>query len=136
MADNKIQFENEFEQPVSNDAIESFNTLQSFSNQSTSLLETTLSDTLGLSMHNAVTTQQQSQMTTAASITNACARLLQTQAKPSGIAPVVDEDKPEKAEEPAVAAEQPQPSEEEQPQAKKRFNLMNFLKRKKGGDDE
>lgn len=136
MADNKIQFENEFEQPVSNDAIESFNTLQSFSNQSTSLLETTLSDTLGLSMHNAVTTQQQSQMTTAASITNACARLLQTQAKPSGIAPAVDEDKSEEKEEPTVAVEQPQPAEEEQPQAKKRFNLMNFLKRKKGGDDE
>lgn len=49
-----------------------------FSNQATGLLETTFAETLGLSMHNAVSNQQSSQMTTSASVTNACARLLQT----------------------------------------------------------
>lgn len=47
-----------------------------FSNQATGLLETTFAETLGLSMHNAVSNQQSSQMTTSASVTNACARLL------------------------------------------------------------
>ncbi len=48
-----------------------------FSNQPTGLVETTLAETLGLSMHNAVSNQQSAQMTASASITNACARLLQ-----------------------------------------------------------
>ena len=48
-----------------------------FSNQPTGLVETTLAETLGLSMHNAVSNQQSAQITASASITNACARLLQ-----------------------------------------------------------
>lgn len=43
----------------------------------TVLVETSLAETLSLSMHNAIINQQNSQMTTAASVTNACARLLQ-----------------------------------------------------------
>lgn len=138
MNDKDIQFKNEFEHPVSSNAIEHFNTLQAFSNQSTGLLETTLADTLGLSMHNAVSSQQQSQMTTAASVTNACARLLQTQAKPSNFGPVEDA-------EPAivVTAEDRlgrsmanEPSTEEEPEPKKKFSLMGFLKRDKGESNE
>ncbi|WP_216825044.1 RebB family R body protein [Agarilytica rhodophyticola] len=49
-----------------------------FSSQATGLVETTFAETLGLAMHNAVTNQQNSQMTASASITNACARLLQS----------------------------------------------------------
>jgi hypothetical protein len=94
-----------------------------FSGQPTGLVETTFAETLGLSMHNAVTTQQSSQMTTAASITNACARLLQA---PVPVAPA----KKEKAPEPA-----PPPAATEPPPAKKRFNIMNFLKPKKKTDD-
>ncbi|MFM2480554.1 RebB family R body protein [Celerinatantimonas sp. YJH-8] len=103
-----------------------YSTLQAFSTQPTTLLETTLSDTLGLSMHNAITNQQQSQMTTSASVTNACARLLKTPmltnhssattAKNSAIVP--DEDEINASDE----IEQPTP---------KRLNLFRFLKRKK-----
>ena len=57
-----------------------------FSSQPTGLVETTFAETIGLSMHNAVTNQQSSQMTTSASITNACARLLQTPA-PANLEP-------------------------------------------------
>ncbi|WCN09853.1 RebB family R body protein [Marinomonas mediterranea] len=78
MKQQDTRFQNEFEYELPQNAMDDFNTLQSFSAQPTTLLETTLTDTLGLSMHNAVTNQQQSQMTTAASVTNACARLLQT----------------------------------------------------------
>ncbi|NGN96233.1 hypothetical protein G5S52_00755 [Grimontia sp. S25] len=136
--DNKdFQFENEFEHPVSNNAIDHFNTLQAFSNQSTGLLETTLADTLGLSMHNAVSNQQQSQMTTAASVTNACARLLQTQAKPSNFGPI-EEAEPAivvTAEDRLGRSPASETLTEEEPQTKKKFSLMGFLKRNKGGDD-
>ncbi len=138
MEENKTVFENEFEQPISNNTIEHFNTLQAFSNQSTSLLETTLADTLGLSMHNAVSNQQQSQMTTAASVTNACARLLQTQAKPSNFGPI------EQAEPAIVVTKNDRLGRdgsteamiEEQPEPKKRFSLLRFLKRDQGESDE
>ncbi|RSD26951.1 RebB family R body protein [Vibrio pectenicida] len=53
-----------------------YTTLQKFSDQPTSIAETTLSETIGLTMHNLVANQQQSQVTTSASVTNACARLL------------------------------------------------------------
>ncbi|WP_318409206.1 RebB family R body protein [Photobacterium leiognathi] len=53
-----------------------YTTLQQFSEQPTTITETTMAETVGLSMHNLVANQQQSQMTTAASVTNACARLL------------------------------------------------------------
>ena len=100
-----------------------------FSGQPTGLVETTFAETLGLSMHNAVTTQQSAQMTTAASITNACARLLQT---PVPSAPAKKEKKPEKAAAPETTPEAPP----EPPKAKKKFNLMNFLKPKKKTEKE
>lgn len=49
---------------------------QDFSEQPTTIAETTMAETIGLTMHNLVASQQQSQVTTAASVTNACARLL------------------------------------------------------------
>ncbi|OUS25020.1 hypothetical protein A9Q99_22500 [Gammaproteobacteria bacterium 45_16_T64] len=60
-----------------------------FSSQATGLVETTFAETLGLSMHNAVLNQQSAQMTASASITNACARLLQS---PQPIASSKDSD--------------------------------------------
>ncbi len=51
-------------------------TIQTFSEQPTTIAETAMAETIGLTMHNLVANQQQSQVTTAASITNACARLL------------------------------------------------------------
>ena len=79
-----------------------------FSSQPTGLVETTFAETIGLSMHNAVTNQQSSQMTTSASITNACARLLQAPAlTPANtskhLAPLPA---PEEASEPEPTAEQ------------------------------
>ena len=101
-----------------------------FSGEPTGLVETTFAETLGLSMHNAVTTQQSAQMTTAASITNACARLLQA---PVPAAPAKKEKapEPEKAKVPEVPETPPEP-----PKAKKKFNLMNFLKPKKKAEKE
>jgi len=43
---------------------------------STALLSNVLADTLGMSMHNAVTQQQNAQMLNSASTTAACARIL------------------------------------------------------------
>ena len=53
-----------------------FTTLQSFSEQPTSLIETTLVETLGLSMHNAVSTQQSSQVQGNAAVANTMSMLL------------------------------------------------------------
>jgi hypothetical protein len=104
-----------------------------FSQQSTSMVETTLAETLGLSMHNAITNQQSAQMTTSASITNACARLLQTptylpstQAQKSTAPlqlPPVSETEIEDVE----LEEKDEPQEVTQ---KKRFNLFKFLGKK------
>lgn len=121
------RFENEFAQELPAKTMQEFNTLQSFSAQPTSLLETTLIDTLGLSMHNAVVNQQQSHMTTAASITNACARLLQTKAIiPS--APKEEDAKPEAA---ANAIPPPTPKEPKKEQGK--LSVLGFLKGDKKG---
>ncbi|WP_367990652.1 RebB family R body protein [Vibrio sp. NTOU-M3] len=140
MEEQNPEYKNEFEQPLSNNAIEQFNTLQGFSPQATGLLETTLADTLGLSMHNAITNQQQSQMTTAASVTNACARLLQTQAQSSS-----SNNMPPPATEPAIVVN---PNDrlgtsletelvvEEAEKSQKKFSLFGFLKMKKGAEDE
>lgn len=103
-----------------------------FSNQPTGLVETTFAETIGLSMHNAISNQQNSQMTTAASITNACARLLQAPAPPL---------KPEKVEkkepEPEPKVEQEtELKENSQPPKKKRFNILNFLKNKNNKNDQ
>lgn len=46
--------------------------------QSTGIVDTIFAETLGLGMHNAVSSQLNSQMTTSASVTSACARLLKT----------------------------------------------------------
>lgn len=90
------------------------------SEQTTSMVETTLVDTLGLSMHNAVTSQQNAQITTAASITNACARLLQAGA-PAG-APAASPQEAEPAE-PGT----PPTQEEQPPEEKKRFSMKSLL---------
>lgn len=113
-----------------------------FSHQPTSMVEATLAETLGLSMHNAITNQQSAQMTTAASITNACARLLQT---PTHLPASAQPNNATTA--PAVLPleqhadiEDVEPEEEAAPPAsqKKRFNLFNFLgkKPKEPTDDE
>ncbi|KZN13039.1 MULTISPECIES: RebB family R body protein [Marinomonas] len=136
MESQDIRYENEFEQEVPAKAVQEFNTLQTFSVQPTGLLETTLTDTLGLSMHNAVTNQQQSQMTTAASITNACARLLKTQsvvAKPKAAekAPAAENNTKQASHEARASI----PPEEPKPK-KKALNVKGFLKGKKGEKDD
>jgi hypothetical protein len=101
-----------------------------FSTQPTGMVETTFAETLGLSMHNAVISQQSSQMTTSASITNACARLLQS---PTPVKASKSKKKaPEKPEPPMVAEKDETPAEEPK---KKKFNIMNFLKKKKPEDE-
>lgn len=104
---------------------ESQQAVSSFSAQPTGFVETTFAETLGLSMHNAITNQQSSQMTTSASITNACARLLQV---PNPVSVPPAEKKPE--------IELP-PQEESTPEKKpkKRLNVFNFLKKKKTDED-
>ncbi|CAG8999209.1 MAG: hypothetical protein CENE_01178 [Candidatus Celerinatantimonas neptuna] len=116
------QYENEFEQPIAKDTLNKFTTLQSFSPQPSTLIETTLADTLGLSMHNAIVNQQQSQMTTAASVTNACARLLQTQS----ITNTTTTDS-EQIDVEDIEPQEPQP---EPQKIKKKINLWRFLKGK------
>ncbi|WDE10822.1 RebB family R body protein [Thalassomonas haliotis] len=93
----------------------------SFSAQPTGLVETTFAETLGLSMHNAITNQQSSQMTTSASITNACARLLQV------ATPVAA-----KKQQPEADAETAESGDEQAAPEKKRrrLNVFNFLKGK------
>jgi len=53
--------------------------------QSMGMLDTVLLETLGMAMHNAVSRQQHSHMTSAAAVTAACARMLQ--ARPPGPPP-------------------------------------------------
>ena len=110
-----------------------------FSSQPTGLVETTFAETLGLSMHNAVTSQQSSQMTTAASITNACARLLQTGIPQRPVATKAKKAEPASTAKSAQNAQNAQAqnsenqatgSENSQAQPKKKFNIMNFLKPK------
>ncbi|WP_076585344.1 RebB family R body protein [Vibrio ostreicida] len=122
--------ENEFEHPVSEGTIEQFNTLQAFSSQSTGLLETTLADTLGLSMHNAVSNQQQSQMTTSASITNACARLLQTQTKPTSVQAIDTSDTA------VVLTPDDSALYTAENEPKRKFSLTGFLKRDRKQNNE
>lgn len=51
---------------------------QSYDHQATGLLDATFAETLGLSMHNAVNSQLNAQMSAATSITSACNRILQS----------------------------------------------------------
>ncbi|MCF2859257.1 RebB family R body protein [Pseudoalteromonas sp. SMS1] len=97
-----------------------------FSQQATSMTETTLAETLGLSMHNAVTSQQHAQMTTAASITNACARLLKT---PNSAQTAEKHTPNEEAADEAMVAE-PQEDVPNKKEKKPRFNLFRFGKNK------
>ena len=95
-----------------------------FSNQATGLLETTFAETLGLSMHNAVSNQQSSQMTTSASVTNACARLLQAPK-------LVIKDKPESELQPDVDTKQTNQITEKKSFLKK---ISSMFKRNKTAD--
>lgn len=105
-----------------------------FSNQPTGLVETTFAETLGLSMHNAITNQQSSQMTTSASVTNACARLLQT---PTNITRSASQAVTEKVIPAEVEDEiQPEQGIEDTPPAKKRFNILGIFKRKNKDQDK
>ncbi|ASA57103.1 hypothetical protein BSQ33_05985 [Vibrio gazogenes] len=142
MQEQNPRYENESRQELPQQTIEHFNTLQVYTAQPTSLLETTLADTLGLSMYNAITNQQQSQMTTAASVTNACARLLQTQSP----AMSASSRKDSHAEpEPAIFVDgsdrlSPDAGESDNTavdtKTTKRFNLFKFLKRNKQQPEE
>lgn len=134
MKQQQTRVENEFQQELSPNDLQGFNTLQAFSTQPTTMLETTLTDTLGLSMHNAIMSQQQSQMTTAASITNACARLLQAQppvATPAAAASPVNSASAAKgdAEEGGEQVVEPNKSKP------KSLNLFKFLKKKPEAQD-
>lgn len=51
-------------------------TQQGFDYQATGLVDVTFAETLGLSMHNAVTTQLNAQMAASSSTTSACSRIL------------------------------------------------------------
>lgn len=103
------------------------------STQPTGLVETTFAETLGLSMHNAVASQQSSQMTTSASITNACARLLQASRMPE------PKEKPkDKKPTPAAQAADTQgitADKRDAPTPKRKFNIMNFIKPKPKKDE-
>ncbi|RBP53106.1 RebB family R body protein [Arenicella xantha] len=61
------------------DSVSQVNTLLlgTSASQSIGLLEMVSAETLGMSMHNAVTAQQNSQMSTSASVTASCAKMLQ-----------------------------------------------------------
>jgi len=117
--ENQVQPQEESNNPEPQASI-----VNPFSVQPTGLVETTFAETLGLSMHNAISNQQSSQMTTSASITNACARLLQ--------APMPVKAKKDKEQSDDSATEE----EMEKAPAKKRFNVMNFLKGKNKDDEQ
>ncbi|WP_318409214.1 RebB family R body protein [Photobacterium leiognathi] len=55
----------------------------SYSAQGTTFTETTFAGTMGLAMHNAITNQQQSQVTTAATVASMCAKILATSVQPN-----------------------------------------------------
>ncbi|GLT18550.1 hypothetical protein GCM10007938_23290 [Vibrio zhanjiangensis] len=53
-------------------------TTSPFSQQGTKLTDSTFADTIGLAMHNAINNQQQSHVTTSATVASTCARILAT----------------------------------------------------------
>lgn len=73
-----------------NDQSEKKMALEYFNHQPTRLVDATLAETLGLSMHNAVSSQLNSQMSTSASITSACNRLLGSSRAPEKKAAVTE----------------------------------------------
>lgn len=66
------------------DSVSQTNTMLigSAASEARSLLDLVSAETLGMSMHNAVTAQQNAQMSTNASVTASCARMLQAQPIP------------------------------------------------------
>lgn len=67
---------------------------QGFDNQATTMVDSTFAETIGLSMHNAVTSQMNAQMAASASVTNACARLLKAAPPATASATAPEEDEP------------------------------------------
>lgn len=63
-------------------------TVQGAPSQTIAMLNAVMTETLGMGMHNAISAQQQSQMTGAAATTSTCARILSVLSpKPGGGAP-------------------------------------------------
>ncbi|MBB1487717.1 RebB family R body protein [Oceanospirillum sediminis] len=54
--------------------------LQAFDHQATGFVDATFAETLGLAMHNAITSQMNSQMAASTSVTSACNRILKSSA--------------------------------------------------------
>lgn len=57
--------------------------LQAFDHQATGFVDATFAETLGLAMHNAITSQMNSQMAASTSVTSACNRILKSSAQPA-----------------------------------------------------
>jgi len=77
---------------------------QSTKNYSVDMIETMFSDSLARGMQNAIISQQNAQMASSASITNACARILQARAEPSESANPSQISKPAEASSPAAGS--------------------------------
>ena len=93
-----------------------------FSAQPTTLIETSLAGSLGLSMHNEVSNQQSARLASLASTTNACKMILESKlARKQAESP---KDEPKASESAEVDQGPPQ-------KPKSRLNLGKFLERKK-----
>jgi Killing trait len=90
------------------------------SHHPTGFVEASFTEALALSMYNSIFNQQSSQMTTLASVTNACGRLLRA---PIPVEPKEAEEEPVKEEEVEASVEKKKP--------KKRFNVFRFMKNSK-----
>lgn len=119
--------DNETQETSTNTKEEQPDNTTHFSLQPTGLVETTFAETLGLSMHNAIVNQQSSQMTTSASITNACARLLKTPI-PVPLSPSKEHKESE------LNEGQPETENLDPSEPTKRFKIGNFFKDKKKKD--
>lgn len=64
------------------ESTETLNRESSAEQYSLAMVDTIFADTLSRGMQNAITSQQNAQMASASSVTNACARILQAKAKP------------------------------------------------------
>ena len=64
------------------ESTEALNRESSAEQYSLAMVDTIFADTLSRGMQNAITSQQNAQMASASSVTNACARILQAKAKP------------------------------------------------------
>lgn len=97
---------------------------QNNANYSAAMVDTIFADTLSRGMQNAITSQQNAQMASSSSITNACARILQAKAsQPNPIKPEVDDSSGKPVEDDSKdAAESPQSIDKEAP-AQQRVRL-------------